>query len=47
MLDRPGDALGAVLAAQAVDAAEEVEVLAHCQVVVEAEPLGHVADAAA
>ena len=44
MRDRPRLALAGRAAAQAVDAAEEAEVLAHREVVVEAEALAHVAD---
>ena len=46
MSDGPGLALAGRGAAQAVDAAEEAEVLADGEVVVEAEALAHVADAA-
>ena len=45
--DGPVEALGLRRPAQAVDPGEEVEVLPHGQLVVEAEALGHVADAAA
>jgi hypothetical protein len=44
--ERPGLALGQRRAAQAVDATEEAQVLAHAEVVVQAEALAHVADPA-
>src|SRR6185436_20942474 len=43
----PADLLLALAVRNSVDAGEELEVLPHGQVVVEGEPLGHVADALA